>query len=92
MGAYVIFNPDAKVKIWMGWLWGTLEVSALLVMAVFYIMNLAMSFLAATLGTVTHVGYAAHIAGFLSGLVLAKFMETRQPVITAPSPTWQRVR
>lgn len=92
MGAYVVFNPDAKVKVWMGWLWGTLEVSALLVMAAFYIMNLAMSFFAATLGTVTHVGYAAHIAGFISGLVLAKFMETRQAVIATPAPSWERVR
>lgn len=93
MGAYVVFNPDAKIKVWMGWLWGTWEVSALLVMAVFYIMNLAMSWLSATLGSVSHVGYAAHIAGFITGLVLAKFLETRQPEVAGtPAPTWERVR
>jgi membrane associated rhomboid family serine protease len=81
MAAYVVFFPGAQVKVWMGWMIGKIKVPAILVMLIFYVLNAVPAWVVATTGSGGQVAYAAHVGGFLAGLVLCKVFETRH---TAP--------
>jgi membrane associated rhomboid family serine protease len=77
MGAYIVFNPGANMKIWLGYFIGTLNVSALVVIGYYYLLNIASTLLDKTLGTHSETAYAAHLGGFICGLALAKFMQQK---------------
>ena len=69
MAAYVIFNPGAKIKVWLGLWMGTIKVSA-----IFLILFLT------TLLLVFHpMTRISTIVVFISGLLLAKLFETSKP-------------
>ena len=70
MGAYVAIHPFNKVKVWLGWLLGVVQVPALVVIGFWFLMQYISAFL-----TLEHpelsdgVAYWDHIGGFLTGLL-----------------------
>lgn len=72
LGAYICMFPFNKVKVWMGWYWGVVELPAIAVLG-FWIVQ---QFLSGIASITPHehaggVAYWAHIGGFGAGLIFA---------------------
>jgi len=70
LGAYVAIHPLNKVKVWLGWWFGVVQVPALIVIGVWFLFQYIAAMQA--LESKIHQGVAhwAHIGGFLTGLLL----------------------
>jgi membrane associated rhomboid family serine protease len=81
LGGYILFHPRRRVRVIMGRM--LTEVPAFVAIGLWFVFQLIES-LGMLGGTQTGgVAYAAHIGGFIAGLVLIKFFavgRTRVPV------------
>jgi membrane associated rhomboid family serine protease len=69
MGAYVAIHPMNRVKIWLGWLFGVIEVPALLVIGLWFLFQyIAVCQSLENPAQGGGVAYWAHIGGFVAGL------------------------
>lgn len=73
LGAYVSIHPLNKIKIWLGWMIGVIEVPALIVIGIWFLMNYLSAFISlddeSGLGG---VAYWAHLGGFVAGVVIIR--------------------
>ena len=73
MGAYVSIHPLNKIKIWLGWLFGVIEVPAIIVIGIWFLLQYLSVLM--TLDDDSHndgVAYWAHIGGFMAGFVIIR--------------------
>jgi membrane associated rhomboid family serine protease len=70
LGAYVAIYPLNKVKIWLGWWFGAVDVPALAVIGFWFLGQYISVCVAMETQTHQGVAYWAHIGGFLAGLFL----------------------
>jgi membrane associated rhomboid family serine protease len=69
LGAYVAIHPLNKVKVWLGWFFGVVDVPALVVIGIWFLFQyLAVCRSLDNPQLPNRVAYWAHIGGFLSGL------------------------
>jgi membrane associated rhomboid family serine protease len=69
MGAYVAIHPFNKVKVWMGWYLGVMELPALVVIGFWFLTQYLAAFASLEAGMRTGVAYWAHLGGFVAGVV-----------------------
>lgn len=75
MGAYISIHPFNKIKIWFGWWWGIIEVPALVVIGLWFLLQYLSAFSAMEYDRYDDgVAYWAHIGGFLAGFVILRGM------------------
>jgi membrane associated rhomboid family serine protease len=71
MGSYLAILPLNKVKIWLGWLWGVIDVPAFLVLGVWFAWQYVCAFAFAEMGRLGGgVAYWDHLGGFVAGMFL----------------------
>lgn len=73
LGAYLLFYPHQRVKVWMGLLFGIVEVPAIIVIGLWGLLQFVNGLGSLSQGTAQTggVAYWAHIGGFIAGLALA---------------------
>lgn len=70
MGAYVAIHPLNKVKVWLGWWIGAIDLPALVVVGVWFLGQYVHAFLSLEHETFRDgVAYWNHVGGFVTGLV-----------------------
>ncbi|MFO0866691.1 MAG: rhomboid family intramembrane serine protease [Gemmataceae bacterium] len=69
MGAYVAIHPFNKVKVWMGWYIGVMELPALVVIGGWFVTQYLAAFASLEAGARTGVAYWAHLGGFIAGVL-----------------------
>lgn len=72
MGAYVAIHPLNKIKIWLGWFAGVIEVPALIVIGIWFLLQYVSAFANLDGGYADGVAYWAHLGGFVSGIVIIR--------------------
>jgi membrane associated rhomboid family serine protease len=72
LGGYLVLFPQQRVKVWMGWLFGVIELPAVIVIGLWGAFQLisGVGSLAAPNGERGGIAYWAHIGGFIAGLAL----------------------
>jgi membrane associated rhomboid family serine protease len=77
LGGYMLLFPGRAVHVWL--LWGIMSVPAFLAVGLWFVFQI-INGLGALGGTEAAGGiaYAAHIGGFIVGLVLVKFFVTKR--------------
>jgi membrane associated rhomboid family serine protease len=71
MGSYLAIYPLNKIKIWLGWLWGVVDVPAFVVLGVWMGWQYVSAVLRAEIGNLGGgVAYWDHLGGFAAGLLL----------------------
>ncbi|MEW6731989.1 MAG: rhomboid family intramembrane serine protease [Acidobacteriota bacterium] len=73
LGAYLLFFPHQRVRVWMGWLFGIVEMPAIIVIGFWGLLQFisGLGSLTARTAQTGGVAYWAHIGGFVAGLILA---------------------
>jgi membrane associated rhomboid family serine protease len=86
MGAYLAIHPMRKVKMWVGIYWGVIEVPAVVVLGIWFLLQYAAAGAALEAGLHTGTAYMAHVGGFVAGLALIwgtilyyQFKQARMP-------------
>jgi membrane associated rhomboid family serine protease len=69
LGAYLLLHPFSRIKLWLGWLIGSVHVRAFVLLGGWVGLQV-LGLLARTRGEAVGVAYAAHLGGFAAGLVL----------------------
>lgn len=70
MGAYVAIHPLNKVKVWLGWWFGAIDLPALVVVGVWFLGQYVYAFLSLEHAAFRDgVAYWDHVGGFVTGLV-----------------------
>ncbi len=70
MGAYVAIHPLNKVKVWLGFFFGVIELPALVVVGVWFLFQYIAAFRAMEdPAAADNVAYWAHLGGFMTGLI-----------------------
>lgn len=73
MGAYISIHPLNSIKVWFGWWIGVLEIPALIVIGVWFLLQYLSAFISlddeSGLGG---VAYWAHLGGFTAGFVILR--------------------
>jgi len=69
MGAYVAIYPLNRIKIWMGLVLGVVQVPALVVVGIWFLMQWLSAWIVMDAGISTGTAYMAHVGGFLGGVV-----------------------
>jgi hypothetical protein len=72
LGAYLAIYPMNKVRIWLGWLFGTVELPAFIVIGVWFLGQYVSAFYALEHGLNTGVAYWDHLGGFVTGFASIK--------------------
>jgi membrane associated rhomboid family serine protease len=73
LGAYVSIHPLNKVKCWFGWWIGIIEIPALVVIGVWFILQYFSAFLAMEDASLNDgVAYWAHLGGFAAGFIIIR--------------------
>ena len=74
MGAYISIHPLNTIRIWMGWILGVIELPALVVIGVWFLLNYLSAFLALDDDGYGGggVAYWAHLGGFAAGFVILR--------------------
>ncbi|HZZ77016.1 MAG TPA: rhomboid family intramembrane serine protease [Gemmataceae bacterium] len=73
MGAYVSIHPLNKIKIWLGWLFGVIEVPAIIVIGIWFLLQYLSAFLALDDESASDgIAYWAHLGGFAAGFVIIR--------------------
>jgi membrane associated rhomboid family serine protease len=73
MGAYISIHPLNRIKIWLGWLFGVIEVPALVVIGIWFLLNYVSAVL--TMDEESGhggVAYWSHLGGFVAGFVILR--------------------
>lgn len=73
MGAYVSIHPLNKIKVWLGWLFGTIDVPALVVIGFWFLLQYLSAF--AMLEDDSRgggVAYWCHLGGFMAGFLIIR--------------------
>ena len=73
MGAYVAIHPFNKIKVWMGWWFGVVDLPALVVLGIWFLLqylhaNLALEHPEFNDG----VAYWDHVGGFIAGVIMIR--------------------
>lgn len=79
LGGYILMHPRRRMHVWF--LFGIISLPAIVVVGLWFVFQLVSSM--GTLGGQEGEGvaYAAHIGGFIAGLVLVKLFANRKPVL-----------
>lgn len=74
MAAYVSIHPLNKIKIWLGWFFGVIEVPAIIVIGIWFLLQYLSAFL--TMDDEGHgsVAYWAHLGGFAAGFLIIRMV------------------
>ena len=72
MGAYLVIYPFSKIKVWLSWLVGSIEVPAIGALAFWFLLQYVSGVMAIEYGDLIAggVAYWDHLGGFLSGFIL----------------------
>ncbi len=74
MGAYISIHPFNKIKIWFGCWLGVIEVPALVVIGLWFLLQYLSAFWETEDGISDGVAYWAHLGGFCAGFVILRGM------------------
>ena len=75
MGAYISIHPLNKIKIWFGWWLGVIEVPAICVIGLWFVLQYLSAFWAMEDETYHDgVAYWAHLGGFCAGFIILRGM------------------
>ena len=73
MGAYISIHPFNKIKIWLGFFFGVIEVPALVVIGIWFLLQYLSAFLSLDDdGYNDGVAYWAHLGGFAAGFIIIR--------------------
>ncbi len=73
MGAYISIHPLNSIKIWFGWFIGIVEVPALIVIGVWFLLQYLSAFMSFDDDSVSDgVAYWAHLGGFVAGFIIIR--------------------
>jgi membrane associated rhomboid family serine protease len=72
MGAYLVIYPFSKIKVWLSWLVGSIEVPAIGALGFWFLLQYVSGVMAIEYGDLIAggVAYWDHLGGFLSGFIL----------------------
>lgn len=84
LGGYMLLFPSRKVHVWF--LWGIMSVPAFIVVGLWFLFQIVNGMGALGGEEAGGVAYAAHIGGFIAGLILVKFFV--KPVIKQKTETF----
>jgi membrane associated rhomboid family serine protease len=70
MGSYLAIHPMRKVKLWLGILWGVIELPAIVVLGIWFLLQYAAAGATLESGVNSGTAYMAHVGGFVAGLLL----------------------
>ena len=75
MGAYISIHPLNKIKIWMGWWLGVIEVPAIVVIGIWFVLQYTSAFVGLEDDMYSdNVAYFAHLGGFCAGFAILRGM------------------
>ena len=75
MGAYVAIHPFNRIKIWLGWLFGVIEVPALIVIGFWFVLQYLSAFMSLEEdGFNDGVAHWSHVGGFITGFLILRGM------------------
>jgi membrane associated rhomboid family serine protease len=80
LGGYIIMFPRKNIHIWLFFLF-TISVPAFLAVGLWFVFQVINSLGMLGSGETTGIAYAAHIGGFIAGLILVKFFVKKKPVL-----------
>jgi hypothetical protein len=93
MGAYVAIYPLNKIKIWLGWWLGVIELPALVVVGFWFLVQYLSAFIELETGLHDGVAYWDHLGGFGAGLAIVwgtvfylKHQQANAPPMEEESP------
>ena len=73
MGAYISIHPFNKIKVWFGWWIGIIEIPALVVIGVWFLLNYLSAFLSLDDESFHDgVAYWNHLGGFVAGFLIIR--------------------
>ncbi len=79
LGSYLAIYPLNKIKVWMGWWLGILEVPAFIVLGIWLLWQCVSAVIALHVGKAGGgVAYVDHIGGFLMGVALIPLITSGQ--------------
>jgi len=71
MGSYLVIYPFSKIKVWLSWLVGSIEVPAIGALGFWFLLQYVSGVMAMEFGNIVGgVAYWDHLGGFLAGLFL----------------------
>jgi membrane associated rhomboid family serine protease len=80
LGGYILLFPGRSVHVWF--LWGIISVPALIVVGLWFIFQIINGMGVLGGEEAGGIAYAAHIGGFIAGLILVKLFVRKQNVVT----------
>lgn len=87
LGGYILLHPTRRVHVWI--LFGIFSVPALIAVGLWFVFQVINGMGALGGDEAGGVAYAAHIGGFIAGLLLAKlFVRKRRALIEERKPFW----
>jgi membrane associated rhomboid family serine protease len=74
LGAYLILYPGARIQslVILGWFWRVADLPALLVLSVWFLLELAQAALSVGMPSVSSIAFWAHVGGFVAGALLIR--------------------
>ena len=73
MGAYISIHPLNKIKVWFGWWIGVIDIPALVVIGVWFVLQYFSAFLGLEDESLNDgVAYWAHLGGFSAGFIITR--------------------
>jgi membrane associated rhomboid family serine protease len=73
MGAYIAIHPLNNVKIWLGWFFGVIDVPAMIVIGIWFLLNYLSAFAMLDADSPGGgVAYWCHIGGFVAGFLIIR--------------------
>ena len=80
LGGYILLFPGRKVHVWLFFFF-TISVPAFIAVGLWFVFQVISGMGMLGGEDVSGVAYAAHIGGFIAGLILVKFFANRRPVL-----------
>ncbi len=75
MGAYIAVFPFNKVRLWLGWYVGVIELPAIVVLGGWFLLQYLSAFASLDMGIIGGgVAYWDHLGGFVSGVIAIRLM------------------
>lgn len=81
LGAYLVLYPRARILslVFLGWFIRLVELPAMLVLTLWFVLQLAQGFVSLATPGVQTVAFWAHVGGFVAGLLLIRLFVARTP-------------